>query len=384
MALLLPIVAAGCSRGGSADSDDTVVVGAVMPLSGPAAVIGQSFKKGIELGVDAVNDAGGITVDGEKRDLEVVYKDDESTPAGGQAAVQDLLAENVQIFLGPCVSSSFDTVYGALAEDDTRLVVTPALAAEKHLEDGGLLFKTQASQNDVAIDAYVSKLVDLYDPQRVAVLNTADPTGDAFVKGQVAAFDKLGVEVVYENQVATDTTDYIPIVSAIRSAKPDLVMTPYLDTVAAPFLQQAAQVGFTQPVFAADGGSRGQVADIEDKISTFTWRVTTRSPDNPDDETVAGFRTAYEEKYGEEPASIDFYALSFYDQTQMLAEAIAAAGTVTDVAAISAALPEVDEWPSPALADLYFDKSGLAHYTQQIATLRNGEVTFTDLPIAGE
>src|SRR3546814_19909170 len=63
-----------------------------------------------------------------------------------------------------------------------------------------------------------------------------------------------------------------------------------------------------------------------------------RAPDNPDDEVVADFRAAYEEKFDHEPKPIDTYALMVYDTLLMLAQAVEDAGTSTDIAAISTAL----------------------------------------------
>src|SRR3546814_14380755 len=97
-----------------------------------------------------------------------------------------------------------------------------------------------------------------------------------------------------------------------------------------------------------------------------------RAPDNPDDEVVADFRAAYEEKFDHEPKPIDTYALMVYDPLLMLAQAVEDAGTSTDIAAISTALREVTDWHGKALP-FSFDEKGLFQLgTMQLATLRSG------------
>ena len=78
-------------------------------------------------------------------------------------------------------------------------------------------------------------------------------------------------------------------------------------------------------------------------------RQACRAVDNPDDEVVADFRERWQSKYDDEPGSIDFYALSFYDPVIMLAEAMQAAGTIEDPAAVGAEMSGVTDWPEKVL-----------------------------------
>lgn len=371
------VLSACAGSSGSGESDSTIQIGAVMPLSGPAAQIGESFKKGTELAVDRVNSDGGIEIEGETRELTVDFHDDESSPVGASSAVQDLLASDNRIFLGPVISSSFDTAYGVLKNDPQRLVLTPAAAAEPHLTENGLLFKTQSSQNAEAIGEFTQAIYDMYEPETVAIVQTQDPTGDLVVPAMVEGFEEAGAEVVYENQVTTDTTDYVPVLSAIKKSAPELVVTPYLDSVGHQFMQQAVQIDLTEPQFVTYGGSVGQIEGLEDKVSEFTYAVTTRAVTNPDDPALEEFRTAYLEKYGSDPEAIDFYALAFYDQVLMLAKAIEAAGSASDVDKIAAELREVTDWEGKALS-ISFDEKGLAHYPGQLVTIAGSTQSYTD------
>ena len=183
--------------------------------------------------------------------------------------------------------------------------------------------------------------------------------------------------MVYDEKVSTDTTDYVPFITAMSNTNPDLVVLPYLDKVGNAFLSQAVQVGFTEPVFATSAGSQATVAGHESEIGTFVWQLTTRAVDNTDDAKMEEFRAAYEEKYDELPEPIDFYSLSFYDPVLMLAEAIEMAGTTEDEEAIAAALREVESWDGQVL-EAKFDQDRLIHYPAQIATLTNGDVTYED------
>ncbi|GAC1381576.1 MAG: hypothetical protein NVSMB48_09910 [Marmoricola sp.] len=350
---------------------------ALLPLTGAGAEIGEAWERGIELAVDRVNADGGIELPDGNRMIELEITDDESTPAGAIRGLQDELAAGHNLLLGPGLSVSFATAYQTIQGQDDYVLLTPSLASEPFLADDPRLFKTQSSQSEEAIAAFAEYLSDTHEPQQVAILQTQDPTGDSIGAGLVRGFEDAGVEVVYDEKVSTDTTDYVPFITAMSNTNPDLVVLPYLDKVGNAFLSQAVQVGFTEPVFATSAGSQATVAGHESEIGTFVWQLTTRAVDNTDDAKMEEFRAAYEEKYDELPEPIDFYSLSFYDPVLMLAEAIEMAGTTEDEEAIAAALREVESWDGQVL-EAKFDQDGLIHYPAQIATLTNGDVTYED------
>jgi branched-chain amino acid transport system substrate-binding protein len=375
------LMLAACGESGGASSgsasEGTVRMAALLPLTGAGAEIGEAWERGIELAVDEVNASGGIELPGGKKKIDLEITDDESTPAGAVRGLQQELAAGHKLLLGPGLSVSFATAYQTLKDNKDHLLLTPSLAAEPFLNEGGLLFKTQSSQSPEAIAEFAKYLAEKHDPQRVAVLQTQDPTGDGIGAGLVRGFEEAGVEVVYDEKVAVTTTDFVPFISAMDATKPDMVLLPYLDKVGNAFLSQAVQVGFTEPVFATSAGSRATVAGHEAAVGTFVWQLTTRAVDNPDDPKTADFRAAYEKKYGEKPEPIDFYSLSFYDPVFMLAQAIEDAGTADDVKAIGAALKQVESWDGQVL-ESNFDERGLVHYPGQVATLTKGQVAYED------
>jgi branched-chain amino acid transport system substrate-binding protein len=369
----------GGESGGGAETGEPISIGVILPMTGAQAALGNAWNSGLELAIDVINEDGGVEIDGTMHEFEIEVLDDESTPAGAQRAVQQLLADGENFWFGPPLSSAFRTAYGTIEGSDTQLVLTPSAASEEFLdEDTDLLFKTQASQGEGGIGMYADFLVEEYSPSTVAILQPQDSTGDLIGGGLVTAFEDAGVEVVYDNRHELTTTDYTPFISAIRSANPDLVIGPYIDSFMAPMMDQAVQVGYTQPIFANYGGSVAALGDNQDAIANFSWQPVTRAVDNPDDELIADFRQRWIDKFGEEPGSIDFYALSSYDPLIMLSEAMEAAATIEDHAAVGAALYDVTEWPQSVLP-FEFDERGLAHYTFQVGTLTDGTVEYQDL-----
>jgi len=101
--LTLGLAACGSDSGGSAGGSESgpIKIGAVFPLTGPAAPNGDWAKLGTEIAVKDINAAGGI--DG--RQVEVAYGDDQLE---AQKAVTEMTRlvnqEKVDMVLGPLSS----------------------------------------------------------------------------------------------------------------------------------------------------------------------------------------------------------------------------------------------------------------------------------------
>ena len=80
-ALGLSILAAGEAQ--AKVEGDTVYLGAAVSLTGKYTTAGEHTRRGYDLAVETINDAGGISVSGKTYRLEIIYYDDESTPARG-------------------------------------------------------------------------------------------------------------------------------------------------------------------------------------------------------------------------------------------------------------------------------------------------------------
>jgi branched-chain amino acid transport system substrate-binding protein len=85
----------GLGKAMAAEAPDSIRVGIVLPLSGPAAWAGISLKNGSELVVDEVNAQGGVFIKefNKKIPVKVFYEDCQSKPAIGVAVAEKLITK---------------------------------------------------------------------------------------------------------------------------------------------------------------------------------------------------------------------------------------------------------------------------------------------------
>ena len=101
-ATLVLASAALTACGGSSDasgSGDAIVLGASLPLTGSLGVFGPPIQAGYEQAVAAINADGGVEVDGEKRQLELVVKDNMSDPTVVTSTTKSLVTDDEAVAL---------------------------------------------------------------------------------------------------------------------------------------------------------------------------------------------------------------------------------------------------------------------------------------------
>src|SRR5437879_13374584 len=82
--LLAPF--AGCK--GSGGGGDIITIGVVLPITGREGKPGQYQREGIELAIKQINDRGGLSVKGKKRQIKEVFYDDGSDSAKSASLVE--------------------------------------------------------------------------------------------------------------------------------------------------------------------------------------------------------------------------------------------------------------------------------------------------------
>ena len=97
---------AGGSQEESAQEDGVIRMGAVLPLSGASAESGIACQQGLELAVAEINDNGGITMNGETYQIELICEDDTGSPDQSVSVATKLIEmDGVSVVFSSCLSS---------------------------------------------------------------------------------------------------------------------------------------------------------------------------------------------------------------------------------------------------------------------------------------
>ena len=293
MALLSLLCMAGTA------SAKTIHLGAVIPLTGPAAVVGNQEMRGIQFAIDNANAKGGV--DGNK--VEVQFEDNQAKADQAVLAFNKLVdLENIPMmfvgYSGPTLAMA------PLATRKQILLVNAGAQADKLSTASPYLVNTLPSTDD-EVNVMVKYLAK-HGKKQAAVLYENDAPGiggrDDFVK----RFPTTGGKIVAQEPVQFGQTDYRPALLKLAAAKPDVLYV--VTTAGMPSLVQ--QLHEMKPDFLISGSTfAADPAAIADPASNGIIHTQVQIDAPP------ALSAAFKAKYG---ADMDFFARQYYNAAQII------------------------------------------------------------------
>lgn len=197
---------------------------------------------------ELMNQRGGITVNGQQYLVEIVTGDDMSSPDGAVAAAQKLIQDGVKFMIAPMFIPS-NMAMAPICEEAKILRVVPQCADPGPFgPPSRYSFNAQATIYNIP---YVyDKLESIY-PQvkKIAIIPPDDPGAKTITDTTEKELKKRGLEVVFNEAYATNTSDFYPIVTKALAQKPDSIECIFaIIPWAKGIIEGARQMGFTGPI----------------------------------------------------------------------------------------------------------------------------------------
>jgi len=323
--LNLMVVAAISAFSGAASAQDMVVkIGHVGPVSGAQAHYGKDNENGARMAIEDLN-AKGVTIGGKKVKFELVAEDDAADPKQGTAAAQKLCDAKVNGVVGHLNSGT--TIPASKVYNDCGLPhITPSATNPKLTQQG---YKTtfRLLANDNALGAglalYASDALKL---KKIAIIDDRS----AYGQGVAEVFKKTalskGIQIVDEQYTTDKATDFMAILTAIKSKGPDGVFYGGMDPQAGPMLRQMEQLGLgSVKYFGGDGICTDKLMELSGGAKTLGNVVCAeggaslaKMPGG------TAWRARYDAKY---PKQFQVYSPYVYDATMVLVDAMVKAGS---------------------------------------------------------
>lgn len=219
------VLAAMLVAAGPARAQDVITFGAALSLTGGMSTEGRLVQEGYDLYVKHINQRGGIKVGGKAYKVAIKYYDDQSDAATSAKLYEKLITEdNIKLLLGP-YSSGITLAASAVAERH-KVPMVAAHAAATGVYDRGFkyLFATLTP-----VDQYTSNMIRMAADakpraQRVALIHENALFPKAGIDAAEAQAKAAGLEVVYKEAYPSKTTDFSPMLAALKARNPDVLI----------------------------------------------------------------------------------------------------------------------------------------------------------------
>lgn len=285
-----------------------------------------SFGEGAELAQTEINQTGGVL----GRQVEFIYRE-ELTQDVVQSATDLAETEKVVAIVGPLFSSHAVKI-GPVINIPTLVGATGANVTET----GDFLFLV-ASSNALQAKLMAQFAVNELGAKTAAMIwQNEDVYSIGFVEAFDANFQKLGGSIVAKEIYESGDTTFVPQLSTIKDATPDVLFLASFPTENPLIMKQARDLGIESVFIGSDGMDDSLMFEIlaDNAPLENTYYCTNFDPD------ATEFISAYEATF-ENPAN--GFAASGYDAMHLLAIAIEAAGS-TDPVAIRDAIAGITDY----------------------------------------
>lgn len=295
-------------------TDEEIVVGTTMPLSGSGAAGGIGTKEGQEAYYDMLNAAGGV----KGRSIRSVILDDAYDPSTAQRQMRQLV-EREEIFV---VSGGEGTPNFLGAVPYLQRANVPAIAPYAPSDELGTM---EVSNVFMATVDYIQEFELLTDyaleqgtPTKMALVGVAGNVGDNAKAGMEAALEGTDVELTYIPETP-GTTDFTPIAAQLSQSGAEWVFLILTNADTGGLLQAMSRVGY-EPQTAAWAGMADDSYITEFGALSQGMLVALETADlSSDDPLVKQFVADFTEQTGAAPTK--FNQLGWV-QAQLTAEAL--------------------------------------------------------------
>jgi len=314
------VAAAIALSAGAAFADDiTVRIGHVGPVSGSQAHYGKDNENGARMAVEDLNKAN-VMIGGKHAKFELVAEDDAADPKQGTAAAQKLCDQKVNGVVGHLNSGTTipaSKIYNACGLPE----ITPSATNPKLTQQGFTnVFRLLANDNALGsgLALYAADALKL---KRVAVIDDRTAYGQGVAEVFKKAAAQRGIEIVSEQYTNDKATDFMSILTAIKSKNPDGIFYGGMDPQAGPMLRQIETLGMTNvKFFGGDGICTEKLAELAGGAKTLGNVVCAQG--GVSIQKMPGgteWKKRYDAKY---PNEFQVYSPYTYDATMVLVDAM--------------------------------------------------------------
>ena len=320
MKLKLTVVATLAMVAGLASAQDAIVkIGHVAPMSGSQAHYGKDNENGARMAIDELNTQN-ISIGGKKVKFELVAEDDGADPKQGTAVAQKLCDSKVAGVVGHLNSGT--TIPASKVYNDCGIPMVTGAATNPNLTKPGYKTTYRIIANDNALGAGLAfYAADALKLKKVAIID--DRT--AYGQGVAEVFKKTalakGMTVVDEQYTTDKATDFMAILTAVKSKAPDAVFFGGMDAQGGPMLRQMEQLGMSNVKFSGgDGICTAEIAKLAAGAKTIGNVICAEGGSSlakmPGGEA---WKKRYDAKY---PGQFQIYSPYTYDATFLLVDAM--------------------------------------------------------------
>jgi branched-chain amino acid transport system substrate-binding protein len=226
---------------------ETIKIGAILSVTGPASFLGAPEAKTLEMQVADVNKKGGIL----GRKVELIVKDSGASPEKAFSFAKQLIEEDkVFAIIGPSTSGETMKIK-SLAEEGKTILMSCAAAEVIVNPVAQYVFKTPQKDSDAVL--MIFQQMKKMKVSKIGVLSSNTGFGGAG-KAQIEKLaPEHGITILVNEVYDKAASDLTAEVTKLKAANVEAVVNWSIEPAQAIVIKNARQIGLKVPIFQSHG-----------------------------------------------------------------------------------------------------------------------------------
>lgn len=328
----LMVMVAGLILGlvSTAPAADEYKIGAIFAATGGASMLGLPEKNTAEMLVDELNAAGGIN----GKQVKLFLYDTEADPTKAVNAVKKLISKDgVDVIIGPTTSGVTMAIIPEIEKAKVPLI-SCAASVRIVVPVKPYVFKTP--QTDImAVEKIYTKL-QADGIKKIGIITVSNGFGDS---GRVQLQNlaaNYGLSIVADERYGANDTNMTVQLTKIKGSEAEAIICWGTNPGPAVVAKNRKELGITVPLYNSHGVASKAFIEGSEGAAEGTYLpagkllvVDQLAADDPQKEVLAGYKNAYEAKWGGSANTFGGHAYDAFKLAVMAIEKAAAGGSVS-------------------------------------------------------
>ncbi len=304
---------------------DTIKVGAILGVTGPASFLGAPEAKTLEMLVEDINKKGGV----KGRKIELIIKDSGASPEKAISFAKQLIEEEkVFAIIGPSTSGETMKIKG-IAEEGKTILLSCAAAEVIVNPVAKYVFKTPQMDKHAVIKIF--EQMKKMGISKIGVLSSNTGFGKAGKEQIEKLAPEHGITILVNEVYDKAASDLTAEVTKLKAGNVQALINWSIEPAQSIVIKNAKQIGLDVPIFQSHGfgniqyvQAAGPAADGVIFPAGRLLVAETLPKNHPQKALLAKYKKDYETKFKEDVSTFGGHA---YDALMILVKAIEKAGT---------------------------------------------------------
>ncbi len=305
-------------------SQDTIKIGAIFAVTGPASFLGGPESKTAKMLVDQINATGGI----HGKEIELIIKDSAGSPDKAISFAKKLIDEDkVLAIIGPSTSGETMAIKNICEERKTILI--SCAAAETIVNPvNRYVFKSPQKDSDAVLLIY--EAMKKKNLTKIGIISSNDGFGNAGKDQLVKLAAKSGITILISEVYDKKKTDLTGVLTKLKSKNVQAVVNWSIVPAQSIVAKNMKKINLAVPLFQSHGfGSIKYVKEAGEAANGIIFPcgrlliAESLNADHPQKDVLMKYKNDYEKKNGGEASTFGGHA---YDAVMILVEALKQSG----------------------------------------------------------